>query len=107
MNIFSLRHHSTDSPSTRQSLLPLYSQKGNIALNMSHPSVESLSSEIESQPDFRAYKLPTARIDRKRLVQTLERRFGQSGFRVELKLNQYTVFVAEDLTEASFRHVDL
>ncbi|PVH74787.1 hypothetical protein DL98DRAFT_519025 [Cadophora sp. DSE1049] len=66
---------------------------------MSNPSVESFSSEIESQPDFREYKLPTSRIDRKKLVQTLEKRFGQGGFRVELKLNQYTVFVAADLTE--------
>ncbi|KAL5315474.1 hypothetical protein ACEPPN_016342 [Leptodophora sp. 'Broadleaf-Isolate-01'] len=42
--------------------------------------------------------LPTPYIDRKKLLSALKTRYGPD-FRVELRLNQYTIFIPDDLDE--------
>lgn len=46
--------------------------------------------------------LPHPYVDRTRLLRKLRSRFGEDRFRVQLRLNQWTIFIPEALSEAGF-----
>lgn len=49
--------------------------------------------------------LPTPYINRKRLLAKLRSRYGENGFRVQLRLNEYTVFAPDVLDERDIRDI--
>ncbi|KAE9370831.1 hypothetical protein N431DRAFT_484968 [Stipitochalara longipes BDJ] len=53
-----------------------------------------------SEVELTSQVLPSPYVDRKRLLHLLQARFGPGNFRVQLCLNQWTIFVPEALGEA-------
>ncbi|KAF8849197.1 hypothetical protein BDZ45DRAFT_680676 [Acephala macrosclerotiorum] len=48
---------------------------------------------------LRPHTVPTPYVDRKRLLFNLRARFGADKFKVQLRLNQWTLFLPTDLSE--------
>ncbi|PMD46646.1 hypothetical protein L207DRAFT_507544 [Hyaloscypha variabilis F] len=92
-------HHATLKRQEMGSKKSLYTDKTAVSSNTSLSSSSSSSSDSSDSTMLHPYVLPHPYFSRSGLLRTLRDRYPEENFRVQLRLNQWTIFTPKALSE--------